>query len=197
MNPIFTKNNEHNLRGYDYEEFIESFDTICQEHINTDRAKKFAFIVYDFHSETHEVLNDRGVFTELDRLSGENITIFYLDAQINGRRNSHQNKLYRNFNDILVELTGQHIRGVPFIVFFDFDDNEVTNFNCYSIRDDERFILNDLTTSINKELANNVNQGNKKRFSILSLVLKDTINETPKVLYGEFLKNLFNGIINN
>lgn len=193
MNPIFTIENKHNINGYRYDTFIEHFDSICQEHLETGRAKKFAFIVYDFHSPTHEVLQNNGVFTELDRLSGKNITIFYLDGQLNRKRNN-QNKLYNNFNRILIELAGQNIHNIPFIVFFDFKDGDVVKFRCYEIRNNENFILNDLSFSITKELNKVTTEKTKKKASFLSSIFKKTINDTPKILYTEFIKFLLKGI---
>jgi len=42
-------------------------------------AKAFAFVFYDFNDqELRTVLKDQGVFAQLDRLSGKNLSIFYL-----------------------------------------------------------------------------------------------------------------------
>lgn len=190
MNPIFTKTNENNLKGYLYDEFISEFDTICQDHLDTERAKKFAFILYDFNSATHKALEDRAVFTELDRISGKRITIFYLDAKPDKSRGSSQNMIFENFNDILLKLTDRHIRNIPFIIFFDYKKNDVSNFKSYSIRDDDKFILNDLSASLTLELKND----ERKIKLVISSLLKNIIEETPKILYSEFIKQLFKGI---
>jgi len=194
MNPIFTVENEYDLNGYWYDEFVSRFDDICQEHLETGRAKKFAFIVYDFDSPTHEVLQNRGVFTELDRLSGKDMTIFYLDGQFKGDRSNKQNRLFRNFNNTFIELTGQNIRGIPFVVFFDFKDGEVTNFNSYRIRNNEKFILNDLVKSLTKELNPDASAKYKKKEFFFLSIFKKTIEETPKLLYSEFIKLLIKDI---
>jgi hypothetical protein len=190
MNPIFTASNTKGLNGYWYDEFVSQFDNICKDHLETKRAKKFAFIVYDFHSATHSVLENQGVFTDLDRLSGQNITIFYLDGQLNEKENN-QNILFENLNQVVTELSNQRIKNIPFIVFFDFVEGDIENFKCYVIRDDERFILNDLTNAISKELQPISNEGTKKDSSIISILLK----ETPKIVYTEFIKLILNGII--
>lgn len=189
MNPIFTSNNERNLKGYWYDEFVSHFDSICKEHLSTRRAKKFAFIVYDFHSPTHEVLQNHGVFTELDRLSGKDITVFYLDGQL-GRNRNNQTRLFRNMNQVLLDLTGEQIRTIPFVVFFDFMDDDVTKLKCYTIREDEKFILNDLTKSVELELKSLQEESPKKNSTIMSGLLK----ETPKILYTEFIKAIFKDI---
>lgn len=189
MNPIFTVSNTNNINGYWYDEFTSQFEKICEEHIDTDRAKKFAFIVYDFHSETHQVLQDIGAFVELDRLSGKNITIFYLDGQRNKEVNT-QNKLYENMNEIFLSLTDQNIQRIPFIVFFDFIDGDIENFVCYSVRDNDKFILNDLVKAISAELST-INNKSEEKTSVFGSLIK----ETPKILYTEFIKLILKGII--
>jgi len=189
MNPIFTTSNDRGLNGYWYDEFVEQFDNICKEHLATKRAKKFAFIIYDFHSPTHSVLQNQGVFTDLDRLSGKDITIFYLDGQLNEQRNT-QSRLFRNLNQIVTGLANHKIRSIPFILFFDFIDGDIKNFQCYSIRDNEKFILNDLTNAISTELQSLPKEKPNKETSVVFTLIK----ETPKIVYTEFIKLVLNGI---
>ena len=189
MNPIFTISNTNNLNGYWYDEFTNEFKKICEEHIENGRAKKFAFIVYDFHSSTHTVLQDIGAFVELDRLSDKDITIFYLDGQLN-RQEKTQNQLYSNLNKIFLSLTNQRIQTIPFIVFFDFFDGDIENLVCHPIRDNNKFILNDLTKAISKELPKEKIELEKNTSTIKSL-----IKETPKILYAEFIKLVFKDIL--
>lgn len=192
MNPIFTVQNDKNLSGYWYSEFEQQFDDICNQHLKEGRAKAFAFIVYDFNSPIHKTLQDQGVFTELDRLSGENITIFYLDGQL-GKKNSSQTQLYENFNKVLIELSGKRVRNIPFIVFFDFVDGDVTRFESYPIRDNEKLILNDLV----KAVKNKLEKLNSKKLNLRVLIPKligKTVKETPKILYSQFIKMLLENI---
>tara|TARA_R110002050_G_scaffold265253_2_gene406278 strand:+ start:5223 stop:5807 length:585 start_codon:yes stop_codon:yes gene_type:complete len=189
MSPIFTSNNESGLNGYWYDEFVQQFDSICKDHLTTVRAKKFAFIVYDFHSPMHEVLQNQGVFIELDRLSGKDITVFYLDGQLNRDRNN-QTLLFRNLNKILHEFTGDQVRSIPFIVFFDFKNDDVTNLKCYSIRNNKKFILNDLTKALIEELGFMKDSKNKNDTRMIGALIK----ETPKIIYTEFIKLVLTGI---
>ena len=190
MNPIFTSDNERGLRGYSFDEFVNEFDNICKQHLDDKRAKKFALIIFDFHSPTHYTLQNQGVFTELDRLSGKNITIFYLDGNLNKKRNT-QNRLFKNLNLIIAELSNQNINTVPFILFFDFINGDVENINCYPIRDDEKFILNDLANSVTKELNKLLEVEQKTKTISLNSLIKDT----PKIAYTEFIKMLIADII--
>lgn len=79
MIPIYEQRNGRGV-GYNYHEFSARFDEICREHLRERRATAFAFIFYDFGSALHQTLKDRDVFTELDRLAGKTISIFYLDT---------------------------------------------------------------------------------------------------------------------
>jgi hypothetical protein len=194
MNPIFTVSNDKNINGYWYNDFGQRFSEICQEHLANCRAKTFAFIVYNFHSPTHITLENNGVFNELDRLSGRDITIFYLDGYP-GRERNFQNTLYSNFNRILIEQTNQMINSVPFITFFDFEDGNVTNFKYYRIRDDEKFVLHDLSKAINEKLALLKTKKNSDTPLQLQSITKDVLRDTPKIMYGEFLGILMQGII--
>lgn len=189
MNPIFTISNSKNLSGYNYDEFTNRFEEICKEHLDDGRAEKFAFIVYDFLSSTHDVLNNTGVFVELDRKSGKDITIFYLDGQ-RSEQQRKQNRLYKNLNKVFLRLTDQNIQRIPCIVFFDFINGDVENFVYYPFREDEKFILNDLTKAISIELAK-INEKSQKKGSIV----KSLVSETPKIIYTEFIKLILKGLI--
>jgi len=64
----------HNLRS-----FQARFDQICAEHLAEGRARSFAFIFYDFtDAKLRQILKDQGVFAQLDRMSGTELSLFYL-----------------------------------------------------------------------------------------------------------------------
>lgn len=184
MNPVFTISNDNGLIGYWYDEFVNQFDQICLKHLEEKRAKRFAFIIFDFHSETHSTLQNQGVFTELDRLSAKDITIFYLDGQLRKQRIT-QKRLFQNLNSVVTELASLSIDSIPFILFFDFNEGEIENFKYYPIRDSKKFILNDLTKAVLEELPR---ENKKKQGSI------DFIKETPKIIYTEFIKLILKDI---
>lgn len=189
MNPIFTVSNEKGMNGYWYDTFVQQFDNICKMHLSDKRAKKFAFIIFDFQSSTHFALQKQGVFSDLDRLSGKDISIFYLDGQLNEKQNK-QNKLFQNLNEIVTGLSNQSIKSIPFILFFDFFEGDVVNFKCYPIRDNVEFILNDLTVAISKELEALQEVILKKKKNTFN----NFFNETPKIVYTEFVKLALKGI---
>ena len=111
MVPIFEKGQGRGI-GYGLETFLQRFDQICAEHLAHERAKAFAFIFYDFLDEDlKQILKDQGVFTHLDRLSGDQLSIFCLhtDAEVAVRR----------FNrEFLSRLSLNETTQLPCAVFF-------------------------------------------------------------------------------
>jgi hypothetical protein len=97
----------HNLRS-----FLARFDQICERHLNEDRAKSFAFIFYDFTDrKSRAVLKNQGVFTQLDRLSGLDLSVFFLHT---GTRHA-----VKTFNDTFLRRLGVSEEAtLPCVVFF-------------------------------------------------------------------------------
>ena len=56
--------------------------------------------------------------------------------------------LFRNFNRFTQSYIGNKPHRVPFILFFDFAEGEVTNFYSVDIRDNEKYVLYDLVSAI-------------------------------------------------
>jgi hypothetical protein len=80
MIPIYEQGSGNGI-GHELSSFTRRFDEICTEHLSKGRAKSFAFIFYDFtDQDIREILKNQGVFTHLDRLSGRELSIFYLHA---------------------------------------------------------------------------------------------------------------------
>lgn len=80
MIPIYEAGSGRGV-GHTFSSFRERFDQICQDHLTHKRAQAFAFIFYDFtDSALRKILNDVGVFTKLDRLSGTRLSLFYLHS---------------------------------------------------------------------------------------------------------------------
>ncbi len=80
MNPIFKQGSGKGI-GNSILEFHERFDELCHEHLQLKRAKAFALIFYNFGDrDLQKILENQGAFAKLDRLSGQNLTIFYLDS---------------------------------------------------------------------------------------------------------------------
>lgn len=111
MVPIFEQGQGQGI-GHTFNTFLTRFIEICEEHLQTNRAKAFAFILYDFNDEaTIQVLRNQGGFARLDRLSGHDLSVFYL--------HSDNRRQLRAFNDIFLHIFDIPAnRNLPFVLFF-------------------------------------------------------------------------------
>lgn len=119
MIPIYEQGDGNGI-GHGLESFLERFDEICLEHQTHERAKSFAFIFYDFQDkDIREILKNQGVFARLDRLSGKELSIFYLHAE--------SRDAVRQFNSVFMSRLGldKEVRP-PCVVFFKLANKEFT-----------------------------------------------------------------------
>jgi hypothetical protein len=118
MVPIVFEQGQCQGIGHSFDSFLRRFIEICQEQLQSDRAKAFAFIFYDFNDKaTKKVLKNRGGFTRLDHLSGHDLSVFYLD--------SDNKKQLRTFNDTFLHVFDISTnRPLPFVLFFKLADRD-------------------------------------------------------------------------
>lgn len=118
MIPIYEQGTGNGI-GHNLESFQRRFDEICAEHLAEGRASSFAFIFYNFtDNEFRRILKDEGVFAKLDRLSGTELSLFYLHT---GRKSSVD-----FFNRHFLSALGVRDRAaLPCVVFFRVKENEV------------------------------------------------------------------------
>jgi len=110
MIPIYEQGSGQGI-GHSAESFLERFKEIAIQHVESGRAKAIAFIFYDFSdSDFRKILKNEGVFAQLDRLSGNNLSVFYL--------HSGDNKLLTRFNAKLKTALGVYQKAnAPCVVF--------------------------------------------------------------------------------
>jgi hypothetical protein len=78
--PIYEQGRGNGI-GHSLSSFLQRFEKICTQHLAEGRAKSFAFIFYDFtDQDLRKILKNQGVFAQLDRLAGTQLSIFYLHA---------------------------------------------------------------------------------------------------------------------
>lgn len=120
MIPIYEQGGGRGI-GHGSDGFLRRFRQILQEHVDAERAKAFAFLFYDFNDHIFKkVLKDQGVFVELDRLSGNNLSLFYLHA--GGR------KVVNDFNKTFLSKLGIDKQvNLPCVVFFKFNKGKIEN----------------------------------------------------------------------
>lgn len=111
MIPIYEQGGGRGI-GHTADSFLERFGDICRQHVTDGRAKSFALVLYDFTDrDLRYILKDQGVFAQLDRLSGQELSVFYLHA---GNR-----QLIQRFNETLIAELGLGDRvTLPSVVFF-------------------------------------------------------------------------------
>lgn len=150
------KGNGARATGLGYSQFVETFDTICQEHVREKRARAFAFIFYDMnHGPVRSALKSARGFEILNTETGKDVTLFYLHA---GATELHANTFNLRFMRALG--VAEQI-ALPCIVFFRVIADEIgdISFRCIDDQvDDEHLIIEamrrdiaEYTTSINSE----------------------------------------------
>lgn len=120
MIPIYEQGQGQGI-GHSAQSFSDRFAELCQEHIARGRARAFAFIFYDFQDrEFRRVLKDQGVFAKLDRLSGNDLSVFYLHS---GSQYAHE----RFNSDFLSRLDLTERVSLPCVVFFRVSAEQITD----------------------------------------------------------------------
>jgi len=130
MYPIQMQEGSRGL-GMGYGQFIETFNSICQEHLMNGRAKGFAFVFYDMsNGVVRRALQAAHSFQRLHDKSGRNITLFYLhDRAIEAH--------WREFNrEFMAALGVEGQAEPPCIVFFRVFGEQIEDVSIYRI--DER-----------------------------------------------------------
>lgn len=109
MIPIYEQGTGKGI-GHSVSTFLDEFEKIAVEHVEKGRAKSIAFIMYDFNNrEFKRILKDEGVFAQLDRLSGKDLSVFYL--------HSGNDRVLSNFNSVLLAALGAEDARKPCVIF--------------------------------------------------------------------------------
>jgi len=196
MYPIMIGKNRQGLVGHSIDSFVQEFDAICSDHLNKGRAKSFAFIVYNFYSDLHRLIETQGALLQLNNLSGHHLTIFYFFGS-SDKHNSNENRIVANLNEIIKESAKTKGNfNTPFIFFFDFKDNQVTVVDVvHLIQDNPLFIFNELKEVISQRVERIIQQ-NKTNTpnNNVEISIQKAVNETKLIMYEYFLNKLFDGI---
>lgn len=118
MYPVFEQGTGSGI-GHGLDTFFSRFDSICAEHIKAGGAKAFAFIFYDFTDRAlKKILKNQGVFAKLDRLSGSDLSIFYL--------HTGSEHAVKSFNTNFIGALGVEEQAIPpCVVFFRVHDAQI------------------------------------------------------------------------
>jgi hypothetical protein len=107
--------------GLGLDSFLKRFDSICNDPLQNNQAKAFAFIFYNFEDqEFRRVLKSERVFYTLDRLAGKNLCVFYLHT---GGMESVQ-----RFNTAFLSTLGiEEVATPPCVAFFKVKNRNITD----------------------------------------------------------------------
>lgn len=177
MIPIFEQGQGQGI-GHSFDSFIRKFTDICEDHLRTGRARAFAFILYDFHDEQiREILKAQGGFARLDRLSGHNLSVFYLHSD------NHQ--LFQTFNDIFLGAFDiQQIANLPFVLFFKVVEREVTDIEIVELEQNNlMFAFQELYSTIENYINESDEQLEPKTNKLIQFV-----NRVKKISVDKLIK---------
>jgi len=151
MNPIYETGKGHGI-GHSLDSFKSRFVDICEEHLKDRKAKSFAFIFYKpENQEIIEILHNPGALMQLDRISGKTLSVFYFQG--------FNQALQESFNDVFLKAFKiNNCHNLPFILFFNVVDSEVTNIEVIELQQQDRmFAFDELRREIEK-YSNGLNQ---------------------------------------
>ncbi|MBM1107330.1 hypothetical protein JQC67_14340 [Aurantibacter crassamenti] len=172
--------------GYSYKQFLKRFFEICEKHLSDNRAKSFAFIFYEFHNQQiRDIFKNRGGFTRLDRLSGKDLSVFYIDSE--------NKRLVQEFNEIFLgAFEIQDKTTLPCVVFFKMEDSDVEDVQIVELSEPDRmFAFEELFSSIEDYLKDSQKIITPKRNILPELVKKAKkigVEQLMKVIIQQGLK---------
>lgn len=117
--------------GMGYGQFLETFNSVCLEHIQNGRARAFAFLFYDMmHGVVREALEEAYGFQRLHDKTAKDVTLFYLHANAVDLH-------WQDFNLTFMEALGIEDQAqTPCMVFFRVIGENIEDVSIYAI--DER-----------------------------------------------------------
>lgn len=187
MIPIFEQGKGNGI-GHSFDSFLRRFSDICEKSKSENIRKTFAFILYNFNDEyLKQILKNDGVFTKLDRLTGNYLDVFYL--------NSNDSEIFGNFNKIIIHSFDFYEElKLPAIIFFDFFNRNIENVEILEIEMKNKYtgfheiseILKKHIKNENKIYENKVTE--KKGLKILSSFTKEIAMTVIAERINEFLK---------
>ena len=189
MYPIQEQGNKKGI-GHGYDSFLRKFIEICENHLKNGRAKSFAFLLYDFNDkQIRDILKSQGGFARLDRLSGSELSIFYI--------HSDNKKLVKAFNRIFVgAFEIENTAKLPGVLFFKMDDGEVDDLQIIELEQrDKMFAFLELYSTIENYLKNSKKVPKPKKNKLtqfIGTVKKISVEKLIEWVIGEGIEKAEN-----
>lgn len=171
--------------GLDRQSFQNRIEQIVKNKMSEGEEKAFALIFYDFRDKNfRKILKDNDVFTKLDRLSGRELSIFYL--------HSGSDEFIENFNkQFIKELNIVGDVNLPCVVFFRTSKKGLVDISIASIYSEKiTHGFQELYEIIRSYVSATPLQAEPKHIKWIKSSIKFLSLESMKVLISEFLKNL-------
>ncbi|TPD69760.1 hypothetical protein [Flavobacterium microcysteis] len=189
MIPIYEQGHQQGI-GHGFKSFLRTFIQICENHLDNGRAKSFAFILYDFHdNQIRDILKSQGGFAKLDRLSGSELSIFYI--------HSNDKKLIKTFNQIFLgAFEIENTAELPGVIFFKIVDRNVEDLQIVELeQNDKMFAFQELYSTIEDYLKDSRNIPKPKKnklFNFFGNVKKVAVEELIAWVLNESIKKAQN-----
>jgi hypothetical protein len=183
MNRIFEQS-EGRGKGYELPDFLDRFGGICAEHLRTGRAKAFAFVLYDFQdASVRNVLKDEEGFLELDRLSGTDLSVFYLHET--------DRDYVPKFNAKFLQLLG--VAGearTPCVVFFRMENGRIADTSVANLDSRNLLISFHELYDVLERFRDKAGKSHTKVLRIIAATAKSVGLDTVSGLLAEGLESL-------
>jgi hypothetical protein len=184
MIPIFEQGQGNGI-GHSFLTFLSRFIEICEEHLENSRAKSFAFILYNFRDDsTKKVLRNQGGFARLDRLSGRDLSVFYI--------HSDNKKIINAFNDIFLGAFEIEKKSrLPFVLFFNVTDREVTNVKIVELEQSNILFAFEELYSIIENYIERTKNDSVEKIKPSTNKVTEFLKSVKKIALDRFIKYLF------
>lgn len=187
MIPIFEQGHQEGI-GHGFDSFLRKFIDICETHLKNGRAKSFAFILYDFQDkQIRDILKSQGGFTKLDRLSGSELSVFYI--------HSDNKKLVTAFNKIFVgAFEIENTVELPCVLFFKMNGGEVEDLQIIELEQTNiMFAFQELYSTIDSYVKDSKNLPvleRNKATEFIGKVKETTVDELIKFVIVQGLEKV-------
>ncbi len=185
MIPIYEQGSGRGV-GYNGKNFLNRFEEICLSHLEQKRAKAFAFIFYDFlDSDIKRILKDQGAFARLDRLSGDELSIFYI--------HSPHEAFVSDLNQKLIQKLQVHQEVTPpCVIFFKIADEGFSDISVAALNSPDLIHgLNELCEVVEHYIKNDREGMRTVAVRWISGGAKFLSTETAKIAISRFISSWF------
>lgn len=188
------------------DKFKNDFILICDEHLRDGRAKAFCFILDDPIKKTLKmsgVARSAEAVLQINKLAGEDLTVFYIDAGALSQREYAEQVLAFN-QYLLKQLGGFEVNNrYPCLVFFkihkDMTDNKsyVCDIECIELSRPVGFLFSDMRDAMQRYIArlNAASKGDEPQDNYFFRIVKAAIPQVPLEVFKGVVGHLTSSLL--